>query len=293
MRGERGLIQVPIKSSGVWLFGVAVFSALFLLAACSDAGGEEKADSVKIGRVRIALDATSLAHAAGGVDGSTYEIREAAQGGVLLGRVSSMSVRDTLITPTVDEAVCSPFQRQLAAGASGGVPNAAVWLVGVAAGPGLDGKRRLQLALKGCKLDPYMQVAIPGSTILVSSGDAMMSRIRFDMLGTSGPSLESLLFSDAGQVVPTSRATEHPGLVRISDDKHPWISGWLLVSPHPFVALTGEDGSFRMENVPAGQYQLVVWHEYLGTRHLAVTVREGVQTAVEIEYPGLGLSPES
>jgi hypothetical protein len=41
---------------------------------------------------------------------------------------------------------------------------------------------------------------------------------------------------------------------------------------HAFAAVTGPDGSFRIDNVPAGKYKLEVWHEKLGTKVIPVMV---------------------
>jgi hypothetical protein len=39
-----------------------------------------------------------------------------------------------------------------------------------------------------------------------------------------------------------------------------WMRGYLIVSDHPYVAITGRDGGFRLGAVPPGEYELVVSH---------------------------------
>ena len=41
---------------------------------------------------------------------------------------------------------------------------------------------------------------------------------------------------------------------------HGAMRGWVYVFTHPYFALTGKDGQFRFENVPAGTYRLRVAH---------------------------------
>ena len=38
----------------------------------------------------------------------------------------------------------------------------------------------------------------------------------------------------------------------------------MLVVEHPYYAVTDEAGRFELTNVPAGEYQLVAWHEGWG-----------------------------
>lgn len=35
----------------------------------------------------------------------------------------------------------------------------------------------------------------------------------------------------------------------------------ILVVPHPYYAVTDENGRFELTDVPPGQYQIVAWHE--------------------------------
>jgi plastocyanin len=58
-----------------------------------------------------------------------------------------------------------------------------------------------------------------------------------------------------------SKTFEEPGLVRIYCNIHPQMVGFVMVVDSDFVALTGADGSFRFEAVPAGPRVVKVWHE--------------------------------
>jgi hypothetical protein len=42
---------------------------------------------------------------------------------------------------------------------------------------------------------------------------------------------------------------------------HTFMKGHLLVLAHPYVAVSGNDGSFEIKNVPAGRHEFQVWHE--------------------------------
>ncbi len=61
--------------------------------------------------------------------------------------------------------------------------------------------------------------------------------------------------------------------VPLKCDVHPWMLGYVAILPHPYFAVTGEDGVFSIKNLPPGKYVLEAWHETLGTKTLPVTVR--------------------
>lgn len=246
--------------------------------ADNPAGVTDHAVTEAVGR-----EVLSLAHAAGGADGTQYTIKVVPTPGVIIGELRGGSPRDTSITPTHDLGVCRPFSQSIVPSSNNGVGNGVVWLVGVSNGPRDDAARRVRLTLDGCRLEPRVQRVAQGSTILVNGRDAMMSRLQFTAIGEAAPRT-TVLLSDAGQVVPTSEASATPALVHVTDDLHPWVHAWLVVAPHPFVAVTGADGAFRFDNVPPGRYTLMVWHERLGTRQVTVRVDAAVQTRLQIEF---------
>jgi len=45
--------------------------------------------------------------------------------------------------------------------------------------------------------------------------------------------------------------------------------GVVHVLPYPFFAITDENGSFKIENVPPGSYKIEAWHERLSTQQLS------------------------
>ena len=66
---------------------------------------------------------------------------------------------------------------------------------------------------------------------------------------------------------------------------HGAMRGWIYVFPHPFFGLTGKDGGFRFENVPAGSYRLRVVHPAGGldwTQEVMVKKNETVEISVAL-----------
>ncbi len=235
----------------------------------------------------------SLSHAAGGVDGTTYTVQAsilvagaAANAGAIVGRItgSGRVSGDTTIAPTHDLMACKSFMETASPSRADGIGNAVVWLVGVRAGPADIAPRRIMLKLGGCRLTPRVQRVAMGGTVLVSSLDAMTSRLRFSDAGRTNALRETVRFNNAGQVVPTALVAAHAGLVEVRDDLHPWVRAWLAVTPHPFVAVTTDDGQFRFDGVPNGAYTLVAWSERGGTQSRPVRIVGGQETRVELKF---------
>ena len=75
-------------------------------------------------------------------------------------------------------------------------------------------------------------------------------------------------------------------MMKIKCDVHPWMLGYAGVVTHPFYAVTGDDGSFTIRDVPPGTYVLQAWHEKYGALTQSVEVKSGAEVAVEFAYSG-------
>ncbi len=77
------------------------------------------------------------------------------------------------------------------------------------------------------------------------------------------------------KMVPDKRA------INLVCDIHPWMKGNLMVFNHPFFAVTGKDGSFEIQGVPAGEQNVILWQRlggYVtegGSKGVSVNVKAG------------------
>ena len=69
--------------------------------------------------------------------------------------------------------------------------------------------------------------------------------------------------------------------IRVSCDIHPWMEAWIIVSENPYTAVTNEKGSFKLTDVPPGEYTLRMWHESFGPMEQTITVSTGEETQVD------------
>ncbi len=72
--------------------------------------------------------------------------------------------------------------------------------------------------------------------------------------------------------------------VRMKCDVHPWMSAYVGVTDNPFFAVSGQDGTFSIADVPPGTYTVEAWHERLGTRTGTVTVTEGGTATLDFSF---------
>jgi plastocyanin len=65
---------------------------------------------------------------------------------------------------------------------------------------------------------------------------------------------------------------------------HPWMRSYIGVSPHPFFAVTGSDGSFTLKGVPPGTYTIEAVHEKYGKKEGKLTVPANGNAVLDFSY---------
>jgi hypothetical protein len=141
-----------------------------------------------------------------------------------------------------------------------GLSNAVVWIADVQVGKPLPVERRIDLSSEDCGLDPRVQATIVGTTTNVTNDDKLLHKLVFTLIG-SHDTLTKMPFFNAGQVVASERLARKAGIVEVRCLMHPWTRGYIAVFDHPYFAVTGADGSFKIDSLPPGTYKLMVWHE--------------------------------
>jgi len=76
--------------------------------------------------------------------------------------------------------------------------------------------------------------------------------------------------------------------INVNCNVHPWMSAYLHVLPHPYFKLTGKDGAYKIEGLPAGEYEIRAWHERFKDKPLIakVTVAAGGTATQNFEFKG-------
>lgn len=75
-------------------------------------------------------------------------------------------------------------------------------------------------------------------------------------------------------------------MIPVKCNIHPWMKSYIGVIPHPYFAVTGNDGTFELKDLPPGDYTIEAWHEKYGTQESQVTVGPKETREVEFSYGG-------
>jgi hypothetical protein len=82
---------------------------------------------------------------------------------------------------------------------------------------------------------------------------------------------------------PVTKSWKAPEMIHVKCNIHPWMSGWFAVVKGPY-AITKDDGSYTIENVPPGNYTVTAWQETYGTQTQKVTVAAGAPAKADFTF---------
>jgi plastocyanin len=71
---------------------------------------------------------------------------------------------------------------------------------------------------------------------------------------------------------PITEKYDKPEFIPVKCNIHPWMHGYFAVLKNSHYAVSGEDGSFKLPNLPPGKYTVTAWHEQYGTQTQDVTI---------------------
>ena len=186
--------------------------------------------------------------------------------------VDSVDTTPRMVDVTADQSVCGERveDRAVIVDPSGGLENAVIIVTGV---PWNDTKPEPVINNSGCYFVPRVQVAATRSVVVLTSED--------DVLHTTHAydDRQRTLFNIAIPIpgLEIERPLRRPGPVRIECDSHGWMRGWVYVTDDIGTVTTG-DGQFELTGIPAGSYELNVWHEQFSGQSQQVTVLSDGQT---------------
>jgi hypothetical protein len=138
------------------------------------------------------------------------------------------------------------------------------------------------VSIRRCALDPHVLVIPAGTAVEIANGDGILHHLvapalRNEPLELRLPRYRKRLMLDAS-------ALRRPEKIQVSCAVHPWEIGWWIVSDNPLRALTRADGTFVIEGVPPGTWQVMAWHEDMNRTEQEVTVLPDATARVDLDF---------
>jgi len=187
------------------------------------------------------------------------------------------------ITPLKNDPNCgklvteTPMTEFYVVGEGGGLRDVVVVIQGIEASSTGASAAPLVIDQKGCEYHPYVAAVQTGQKIVVKNSDPVLHNVHATPTVAGNPE-ENLAQMPGGADLEFS-FPKTEDFVRFKCDVHPWMFSYVTVIDHPYFAVTGKDGTFKIGNVPAGKYTIVVKHRKAGETSQEIEVTDAGATA--------------
>lgn len=149
---------------------------------------------------------------------------------------------------------------------------------GVQAPPAAPGEP-VSVNQEGCEYIPHVVGVQVGQEVAFQNSDGLLHNIK------AAPS-ENRPFniSQPNNMTSPRSFSAAEVMVPVQCDVHGWMEMYIGVVNHPYFAVSGDDGSFTIGNVPPGTYTVEAWHERYGVQTQQVTVDPNGTATVTFGY---------
>ena len=168
------------------------------------------------------------------------------------------------ITPLKEDPTCGKFYT--------GMPTTHFFVVGpnkeladvVVMLKGISGKSTgasapaVVIDQKGCLYEPQIAAIQTGQKVLIRNSDPVLHNVHTLPTVSGNKEENQAQMQGAPDITMSFPAAEN--FLKFKCDVHPWMFAWVTVVDHPYFAVTGKDGTFKISNVPPGKYTISALH---------------------------------
>ncbi len=113
---------------------------------------------------------------------------------------------------------------------------------------------------KNCRFLPHAMILRTDQTVAVLSGDPIPHNTHVNNMGEN----QTIPAGDRSGSTRWNFPLKERYVTQVKCDIHGWMVAWWLIIDHPYATISGKDGKFKIEHVPAGTHEFSAWQESSG-----------------------------
>ena len=128
----------------------------------------------------------------------------------------------------------------------------------------------LHITQKGCQYSPHVVGVLKGQEVKIDNPDGTLHNVH--ALSKVNPEFNIAMPKFRKEISHVFEKEEF--MFPLKCDVHPWMGAWVSVMAHPYFSVTDTTGTYTIDGLPAGEYEIEAWHEKMGKQTAKITVGE-------------------
>ncbi|MDM8564348.1 hypothetical protein QUF74_01695 [Candidatus Halobeggiatoa sp. HSG11] len=219
-----------------------------------------------------------------------YSVVEVVNGASIIGKVTftgkDPAPKTYLVTK--DMEICG-MERKIdfvKVNKDGGLTDVVVYLDGIKTGKKFI-EHKKQIKQEKCDYGPMLSVVNQGENVEIINTDKTAHKMHTYEMTEHGNKTMFNISQPLGQDnTVTKKFDVQDGVsIKMQCDQHEFMQGYVYIAKTPYYALVKEDGSFSIDDIPAGEYFLKAWHSRLKQHpQMKIVIKNGQKLKVNLEY---------
>jgi len=218
-----------------------------------------------------------------------YKVVEVKDGGTITGKVtfSGDDPAPKVFAVTKDQETCGTDERKIdfVKVKDGALTDVVVYISKIKEGKAFpDDVSTGAVNQEGCAFDPFIQVMKNKEEFTAKNSDAVSHNIHtYEIMGRAKKTIFNISQPDKGEITKKVKLKRGTAM-KIECDQHDFMHGFAFVAKTPYFALVAEDGTYKIEGVPAGKYTVKAWHGTLKEQKAKVEVAASGEAKADFEF---------
>lgn len=137
---------------------------------------------------------------------------------------------------------------------------------------------------KGCEFLPYLSVMHNTNSYDAINSDPVLHNIHtYEIIGRAKKTVFNVSQPNKGSITKQVKL-KRGAAMKVECDAHDFMHGFVFVAKNPYYAVVGSDGTFKIDNVPAGTYTIKAWHGTLREQKGKVTIAANGDASFDFQF---------
>jgi hypothetical protein len=218
-----------------------------------------------------------------------YKVIDVKDGGSISGKVTfeGKDPAPLVFKISKDNDVCGNGNREIdyVKVNNGALTDVIVYLAKVKKGKAFDPKdENATIDQKGCKFIPFIQTMHNNGNAAIINDDPVLHNIHsYEIIGKAKKTVLNISQPNKGTINKKIKLKRGVGM-KLECDAHDFMHGFVFVAKNPYYTQVAEDGTYTIDNIPAGKYKVMAFHGTLGTKKGKAKVAAGSNQTVNFTF---------